>query len=125
MFNKNLLVHCGKKGFFDVNLQGMKQLVAYFFLFIFSFQVLPVKEIGKILFKNQLTEEVKESDCSECSGGETVKLKKDGEPLYHQLGAQQAARLQYLSHSLHTAIHEAERLPIHHVGEILTPPPNC
>lgn len=104
----------------------MKHLVAYLFLIIFSFQVLPVKEIGKILFKNQLTEEVKESDCSECGGGETVKLKKEGEPLYHpEEEEQQTARVQYLSHSLHTAIHEAERLPLHHIGEILTPPPNC
>jgi hypothetical protein len=104
----------------------MKHLVAYLFLFIFSFQVLPVKEIGKILFKNQLTEEVKESGCEDGCDGETSKLKKEGDPLqYTKLGEQQTARIQYLSHSLQTAIHEAERLPIHHVGEILTPPPNC
>ena len=104
----------------------MKHWVAYFFLFIFSFQVLPVKEIGKILFKNQLTEEVKESGCEDGCDGETSKLKKEGDPLQRiHWEDQQVARLQHLSHSLQTAIHEAERLPIHHVGEILTPPPNC
>ena len=104
----------------------MKKLIAYIFLFIFSFQVLPIKEIGKILFKNQLTEEIKEADCSQKGDEDLSKLNKEGDP-YHNIDweYQKTARLLYLSHSLQTAIHQAERLPKHHVGEIFTPPPNC
>ncbi|MBL7717395.1 MAG: hypothetical protein JNL72_01060 [Flavipsychrobacter sp.] len=103
----------------------MKKLVAYIFLFIFSFQVLPVKELGKMLFKNQLTEEIKEADYSSSDKGEDLKLKKEGDPLMSEEWEQACtARIQYLSHFLQIVIHEAERLPHQHVGEIFTPPPN-
>lgn len=39
----------------------MKHAVALFFLFIFSFQVLPAKALGKLIAKAQMTEEVKHS----------------------------------------------------------------
>ena len=79
-----------------------------------------------MLFKSQLTEEVKESDIAEKGDEDLNKLKKEGDPFhYGDREEQKVARLLYLSHYLHTAIHEAERLPKHHVGEIFTPPPNC
>ena len=78
------------------------------------------------MFKNQLTEEVKESDFPEKGDEDLVKLKKESDPFHRNDWAEQkVARLLYISLSLHTAIHEAERLPKHHVGEIFTPPPNC
>jgi hypothetical protein len=105
----------------------MKKLLAGFFLFIFSFQILPVKELGKFLFKNQLTEEIKESDYAEGEyDGENLKLKKESDPLMnHGSHEEKLARLEYLSHSLQTALHEAERLPLSHIADIFTPPPNC
>ncbi len=104
----------------------MKKLLACFFLFIFSFQILPVKELGKILFKNQLTEEIKEDYTeTEKEDSETLKLKKDGDPLIKGAHEQELARLEYLYHSIQTALHEAERLPLSHVADIFTPPPNC
>lgn len=42
----------------------MKKLLAIIFLAIFTFQILPVKAIGKLLCSNQMTEEVHEHGCS-------------------------------------------------------------
>jgi len=36
----------------------MKQLLSILFLTIFSFQIIPIKEIGKLLWSGQMTEEV-------------------------------------------------------------------
>lgn len=42
----------------------MRAWVAFLFLFIFSFQVLPVRALGKMIAKAQMTEEVK-GDCDD------------------------------------------------------------
>ena len=42
----------------------MRKLLSILFLAIFVFQILPVKEIGKLLCSNQLTEEVHEHGCA-------------------------------------------------------------
>ena len=102
----------------------MKQIIACLFLAIFSFQVLPVKEIGKMLFKGQITEEEVHN-----WGGplEEVpsKHKKDGEPLYYNKEFQAAARSEFLTHQLRLALMHSERLPMEHIPDIVTPPPNC
>lgn len=49
---------------FLVTLQGMRACISLFFLFIFSFQVLPVRALGKMIAKAQMTEEVK-GDCDD------------------------------------------------------------
>lgn len=104
----------------------MKKLLAYIFLIIFSTQVLPVKEIGKILYKGQITEEEVHT-CSEgCEDSNALKLKIEGDPFHHterQL-FQAHARVAFLTQQINTAIHHAEHIPIHFVPDILTPPPN-
>jgi hypothetical protein len=97
----------------------MKKFLAYIFLFIFSFQVLPVKEIGQILFKGLMTEEIHET-VDENSG--SSKLKKEPAKLYFK--AESLASIKYLTKKIQTAIHESESLPRHFVPDILTPPPN-
>lgn len=42
----------------------MRKLLSIIFLAIFTFQILPVKAIGKLLCSNQMTEEVQEHGCS-------------------------------------------------------------
>jgi hypothetical protein len=99
----------------------MKKWLAYIFLTIFSFQVLPVKEIGKILFKGQMTEEIHES----ADGPVSVKLKKGTDPFkLHPGDFEQTARLQYLSAKLSLAIVESEWHPSQFIPDIVTPPPN-
>lgn len=97
----------------------MKKFLAYIFLFIFSFQVLPVKEIGQILFKGLMTEEIHET-VDETSGNS--KVKKEPAKLYFK--AEALASAKYLTRKIQIAIHESESLPRHFVPDILTPPPN-
>lgn len=105
----------------------MKHFVAYIFLIIFSFQVLPVKELGKVLFKGQMTEEVHESCDADCSDDcPTSKVKKESEFNKILCIANESIALQsYINTQLHTATHKTECLPKHFVADITTPPPNC
>jgi hypothetical protein len=100
----------------------MKPFLATFFLLIFSFQVLPVKEIGKFLFKSQTTEEVHENHSDDCPD---LKVKKEGDPF--QLASFEitsVARQKTLSNKIATVIHRTASLPDYHIPDILTPPPN-
>lgn len=97
----------------------MKHFIAYLCLLIFSFQVLPVKELGKLLCKGQNTEEVHE--CS--ADGNTAKEKKaDDFKLYGPHS--QAVFLISLEQKVIVSLHAADNLPENHVADILTPPPN-
>ena len=48
----------------------MRAWISLFFLFIFSFQVLPVRALGKMIAKAQMTEEVK-GDCDDDTSHDT------------------------------------------------------
>ena len=96
----------------------MKKFLAYIFLFIFSFQVLPVKELGRILFKGLMTEEIHET-ADDTSG---PKLKKEPAKLFNK--HEDLASILYFTSRVNTALHDAEKLPRHFVPDIITPPPN-
>lgn len=91
------------------------------FLFIFSFQVLPVKELGKIFSKGQLTEEVHSG--SDYSGDCALKIKKSTD-LFHLWRTEQIVRNRHITVQILAKIQAAERIPQHHVPEVPTPPPN-
>jgi len=100
----------------------MKKWLAYIFLTIFSFQVLPVKEIGKILFKGQMTEEIHEADVTD---GSSSKIKKDADPYrLHPTETELAARIQYTSKKASLAIIKSEKIPGQFIPDIFAPPPN-
>lgn len=96
----------------------MKQLLAYIFILIFSFQVLPVKELGKLLMKGNLTEEIKETDASE------GKLKGKSEEFKLSGFNDFDGRTRFFNHQVHVAILGTELLPSFFIPDILTPPPN-
>jgi hypothetical protein len=98
----------------------MKKFVAYIFLFIFSFQVLPVKEIGSILFKGQMTEEIHETVDDNPTGS---KLKKEAETKIF-IKSEMLASVMYFTSIAQLAIHSSANLPRHFVPDIFTPPPN-
>ena len=100
----------------------MKVWIAYMFLAIFSLQVLPVKEVGKILFKNQITEEEVRVNLAEEDA--PCKVKKANEPLQLYAGHHSFASLKYLNSVILNAIHTTERLPSFYIPDITTPPPN-
>ncbi|HRO41785.1 MAG TPA: hypothetical protein PL009_03070 [Flavipsychrobacter sp.] len=104
----------------------MKKWIAYIFIAIFSLQVIPIKEIGKILYKGQITEEEVHGYSGPAKGDDNSKLKKEGDPLLHQnVNFQDQARAAFLTHKIITAIHRSEHIPDFHVADIITPPPNC
>lgn len=100
----------------------MRHLIAYFFILVFSLQIIPIKEIGEILFKGQITEE--EVHGHSQSTDDNSKLKKQNGPNPFPSSYQDYNRISCLSQRLNTAIHRAEILPPHFVPEIITPPPN-
>lgn len=100
----------------------MRHILAYFFLIIFSFQVLPVKEIGKLLFKSQTTEEIHEDYAD---NGPDAKIKKEGDPFkLSDFNVSSSARIASLSAKIALVIHRTASLPDYHIPDILTPPPD-
>jgi len=105
----------------------VKRLLAYFFLVIFSFQALPVKAIGKIIAKRQMTEEVKndcdgDDDASDDSKDDDLETLKEA-CLHKHYNTAIAGRTLALSTYLYR--HGEEDLPNSHVKDIHCPPPNC
>lgn len=99
----------------------VKKIISYIFLTIFTLQVLPVKEIGKILYKGMMTEEIHEVETEGKAGdGKTLKWK----PLNEYYVTADNNRALYFTTVIQIAIHQAENLPDRFVPDITTPPPN-
>ncbi|MBL7692784.1 MAG: hypothetical protein JNM41_14420 [Flavipsychrobacter sp.] len=98
----------------------MKKVLACIFLIIFSIQCLPVKAIGKILAKSQLTEEVKQ----DCNSEDLV----DDDDILHDLYF--SPDTQYFPSEINDVegyrnYHSLEcHLPNWHIKDIHCPPPN-
>jgi hypothetical protein len=99
----------------------VKQVLAYIFLIIFSLQCLPVRVIGKILVKNQLTKEVKQ-DCN----SEDIVDDDDVLPdLYFAPGNQTIiSELKDVEDFNNYRSLECH-FPNWHIKDIHCPPPNC
>lgn len=99
----------------------MRIFLAYIFIIIFSFQVLPVRELGKIFSKGQLTEEVHNDNDTfdDCA----FKIKK-GSDLFHFTHTEYTVRDKHFTVQILAKIQATERIPQHHVPEVPTPPPN-
>lgn len=94
----------------------MRKRLAYLFLVIFSFQVLPVKEVGGMLFEGLLTEEIHET--LHGADDHQSKSKKRTESLDIVLSNV------HLESQIQTAMQCQEHLPAAYVPDIPTPPPN-
>jgi len=95
----------------------MRKRLAYIFIFIFSFQVLPVKEVGKMLFKSQLTEEIHETAHNDDN--------PRGKSFLGNAPCLSIACLLQAGRDVAVAIQYADHIPVSHAPDILTPPPNC
>ena len=81
-----------------------------------------MKEIGKILFKSQLTEEIHEDCENDCEEGNELKFKETipfKAPSVSYLNQQL-----YFQTQLIVAIHMASQLDHQHFPDIFVPPPN-
>ena len=100
----------------------MQKLIAAIFLLIISFQVVPVKEIGGILYKQLITEEVPDSKTAtdeEIPG----QLKVAIDPFVLSEAAY-LNRNRHFGSSILILLHKAEAFPISHISDIFTPPPD-
>lgn len=94
-----------------------KKIIAFFCLITLSTQMLPVKEIGAVLFGNQINEEIPHS--MDVGKDSPCKFLIKGDSFINQI----AANL-FLSGNISEYVHFASLLPHNHAAEIHTPPPN-
>jgi len=98
----------------------MRKLLAYIILVVLSFQVLPVKEMGKILYLGLITEEIHESDVEDGNG--KLKLKK-AETL-DKPGFDTPFINQHMAQIAMLAVNRAELVLGQYIPDTVTPPPN-
>jgi hypothetical protein len=103
----------------------MRILIAFFLLALFSFQALPVRDLGKIWTKAKVC---MVDDCNEdegCDAPEGSKVKKDTSVFkeYTTPPSAGADRLA-IQAAQQIMLHRPDHLPVLYAGEVLTPPPN-
>ncbi len=97
----------------------LKKIITLFCLLILSTQMLPVEQIGAMLFSNQLQEEIPHClDIDKEAKGKLCTLKDD--LLFPSL----ATLSIYFKANNQAYFHFTVSLPSCHAGEIPTPPPN-
>lgn len=89
--------------------------------------MLPVKQLGRLLYKGVMTEEIHESQeiDEDCQDDPLTKLDSDPLKEFYTLASTSQAYKHYTDVAVNVAIHFAEQVPLSHVTDIFTPPPNC
>ncbi|RAI98635.1 hypothetical protein LX64_04619 [Chitinophaga skermanii] len=95
----------------------MKKLISIILFSLICVQLLPIKEVGKLIFNNQIVEEHVEGGCSAKS---PMKLVKD----VHFCNSEQSSFLDPGFIIETRALQYFEQLPASPIKEIQTPPPN-
>jgi hypothetical protein len=95
-----------------------RNLINIILMAVLLIQVLPVREIGEILFDNQLNEEIN------CSGGSIKELSKYNDSFVDN--QDQELHYEINLHNSRTTAYAAFQtsLPIHHSSDVPVPPPN-
>jgi hypothetical protein len=96
---------------------NLKKIIALICLFVLSLQVIPVQQIGGMLFNNQITEEIAHS--SDC--GKKFSVEKESD---NYIIAFNHYNISALSLTNNHGIHAHTVLVKFHVEEVQTPPPN-
>lgn len=96
-----------------------KKICTYFLLLVLATQMLPVQQIGRILFSNQLNEELPHANETDNSPLSKWLLKSDF------LSTQDLAFCNGSIPPSPKHLHIADAIPQNHAGDIHVPPPNC
>jgi len=96
----------------------MKKIISMLFLVLMGTQLLPIKEMGKLLFNNQIVEEHPVDGC----GGDTIKLAKELKYYKHAADGLKFAPELDLNILMYQLF---EDIPNGPAREIHAPPPNC
>ncbi len=95
-----------------------KKLCTFFLLLVLTIQALPIRQMGRMLFSNQFTEEIPHSVEIDKGIGKTLLLKSDYLSLTNfSIGHSHDGFLR-----MHLPLSDA--LPKNHSDEIHVPPPN-
>jgi hypothetical protein len=96
-----------------------KKICTYFLLLVLTIQILPIQQMGSLLFSNQFTEEIPHSLDIEKDGIKKADLKSDFlfTPSF-SLGSM------LTDHSFQH-LYFVDDIPQNHTGDIHVPPPNC
>lgn len=108
----------------SLTLHIMRKFFAAIFLSIFIISALPIREMGKLMGKAQLMEEVQDEDCSEDGGDIGFKVKKDVDSYSAVLPGHSIGTLLVFSNKITTAIHTTDFFPDQFVPRVSTPPPD-
>jgi hypothetical protein len=95
----------------------VKKIIALICLVVLSIQVLPLKQIGAILFNNQMTEEIAHG----VDGGKKMSGEKE---MHHCFYAVLNTTGKELAVTNNQSIYSRSRLVKLHIAEVPTPPPN-
>ncbi|MGE5107830.1 MAG: hypothetical protein ACM3H8_09820 [Sphingobacteriales bacterium] len=87
---------------------------------IFSTQILPIVQIGRVLYQNPLTEELPHSTTS--APAPNSFLEEIHKAYLHNL---QNTGIRLHTQVITHRIHETENISTQFIGEVQTPPPNC
>lgn len=98
----------------------MRKAVTLFLILVLSIQVLPVRQMGRMLFGNQFTEELPHS--TDTGKDDCCKELKGKSDFLTSAGLSISPVITHLSVS---HLHFADAIPANHTGDIHVPPPNC
>ena len=94
------------------------KVIAFFLGLLIAMQMLPVKQIGKVLASNQWTEELPH-DSDEPGKDPTVKFNHPFLPPANYTSISVSSETKALAY-----IHFSEQIPSNHSTEVVTPPPD-
>jgi len=101
----------------------MRNALAILFLTIFTFQVLPLKVLGKLLGSSQNIGEEIEDDAEGKADGKLFIFGED-QLVAEGYSLDEVANRLGFNNKVKAFIHKAESLPSVHVSEMLSPPPD-
>jgi hypothetical protein len=93
-----------------------RKIVNIFFLFVFTTQVLPIQQVGRILFQASMVEELPEKTPSKSAAG----LEDDYKHFAFHSGTNSILK----NNTQPLYLHFSETLPSLMAGDIHTPPPD-
>ncbi|MBI2284376.1 MAG: hypothetical protein HYU71_11760 [Bacteroidetes bacterium] len=96
-----------------------KKFCTIFLLMVLAIQILPIWQMGSLLFSNQFTEELPHSTSVDKSCLQKVDLKSD----YLSASPETAVSAYMHASSQHQGF--ADAIPQNFTGDIHVPPPNC
>lgn len=95
----------------------MRKVISIFFVLIFIMQILPVRQVGRILFQASMIEELPEKGASKATTG-----LEDHSKAFLVCGNNLNVLFRDDTHASY--IHHSETLPVLRASDVQTPPPD-